>query len=214
MDQSRRSVVGLDEVGRDDVGLVGGKGANLGELLRAGFPVPGGFVVTAAGLSRRDGRRWRTRELRELSTGAATADGLAADAAEMQRLVHEAGVPEALRGEIAEAYRSLGPDVFVAVRSSATAEDSAATSFAGMNETYTNVRGLDELLVRIVDCWASLFAARVCSYRAAQGITDEPAIAVVVQQMVDADRSGVMFSVDPSHRRSSTRGDRRRVRPR
>jgi len=205
VDRTRAKVVGLDEVGRGDVGLVGGKGANLGELLRAGFPVPGGFAVTAAAyLDAMDAGGVRA-PLRELSTGAATGDGLAADADEMQRLVHEAGVPEALRGEIAEAYRSLGPDVFVAVRSSATAEDSAATSFAGMNETYTNVRGLDELLVRIVDCWASLFAARVCSYRAAQGITDEPALAVVVQRMVDSDRSGVMFSVDP------TTGDRAHV---
>ncbi len=205
VDQSLRSVVMLDEVSRGDVALVGGKGANLGELLQAGFPVPGGFVVTAAAyLEAMDAGGVRAN-LRELSGGAATGEDLAAGAAEMQRLVHEAGVTDALRGAILEAYRQLGPDVFVAVRSSATAEDSATTSFAGMNETYTNVRGLEELLVRIVDCWASLFAARVCSYRAAQGITDEPALAVVVQRMVDADRSGVMFSVDP------TTGDRAHV---
>jgi pyruvate, water dikinase len=205
VDQSVRGVVMLDEVGRGDVGLVGGKGANLGELLGAGFPVPGGFVVTAAAyLDAMDAGGVRAN-LQDLSGDAATGDDPAASAAEMQRLVHEAGVPEALRGAIREAYGSLGSDVFVAVRSSATAEDSAATSFAGMNETYTNVCGLDELFVRIVDCWASLFAARVCSYRAAQGITDEPALAVVVQRMVDADRSGVMFSVDP------TTGDRARV---
>jgi pyruvate,water dikinase len=86
----------------------------------------------------------------------------------------------------------------VAVRSSATAEDTAATSFAGMNETFTNVRGDDELVERVVDCWASLFGARVCSYRATRHVTDEPAIAVVVQRMVDADRSGVMFTADPA----------------
>ncbi len=205
VDESLRGVVMLDRVGRDDVGVVGGKGANLGELLQAGFPVPGGFVVTAAAyLDAMDAGGVRSA-LRELSTGAATGSDLAASVAEMQGLVHRAGVPDALRGAIEAAYGGLGSDVFVAVRSSATAEDSAATSFAGMNETYTNVRGLDELLVRIVDCWASLFAARVCSYRSAQGITDEPALAVVVQRMVDSDRSGVMFSVDP------TTGDRAHV---
>ena len=87
----------------------------------------------------------------------------------------------------------------VAVRSSATAEDSTDTSFAGMNETFTNVRG-PELLQRITDCWASLFGERVASYRVDRGLFDEPAIAVVVQQMVASDRSGVMFTVDPAER--------------
>ena len=86
----------------------------------------------------------------------------------------------------------------VAVRSSATAEDSATTSFAGMNETFTNVEGETLLLERVVDCWASLFGARVLAYRSTQGVTAEPAIAVVVQRMVDSDRSGVMFTVDPA----------------
>ena len=87
----------------------------------------------------------------------------------------------------------------MAVRSSATAEDSTDTSFAGMNETFTNVRG-PELLQRITDCWASLFGERVASYRVDRGLFDEPAIAVVVQQMVASDRSGVMFTVDPAER--------------
>jgi pyruvate, water dikinase len=86
----------------------------------------------------------------------------------------------------------------VAVRSSATAEDTASSSFAGMNRTFTNVCGEDAVVSRVVDCWASLFGERVLAYRGVQGVTDEPAIAVVVQRMVDSDRSGVMFSADPA----------------
>jgi pyruvate, water dikinase len=88
----------------------------------------------------------------------------------------------------------------VAVRSSATAEDTADTSFAGMNETFTNVRGHDQLIERIKRCWASLFGTRVVAYRAEQGLTAEPAIAVIVQSMIASDRSGVMFTVDPAAR--------------
>ena len=102
-----------------------------------------------------------------------------------------------------DAYRTLGtgaqgPCVRVAVRSSATAEDTASSSFAGMNRTFTNVSGEDAVVARVVDCWASLFGERVLAYRSVQGVVDEPAIAVVVQQMVDSDRSGVMFSADPA----------------
>ena len=92
------------------------------------------------------------------------------------------------------------------MRSSATAEDTATTSFAGMNETFTNVAGDDELVARVVDCWASLFGERVVLVpRGAAACVDEPAIAVVVQQMVDAERSGVMFTADPAT------GDRTRI---
>ena len=192
-------IVWFDELMMSDVAIAGGKGANLGELVRAGLPVPEGFVVTAqAYLEAVDLARVRA-DLRERATRADAADqpSLASVASELQDLVRKAGIPDALRRDVLDAYRRLGGDPFVAVRSSATAEDSATTSFAGMNETFTNVRGEEELLARIVDCWASLFGARVCAYRATQGVTAEPAIAVVVQRMVDADRSGVMFTADP-----------------
>ncbi|MFI5045981.1 MAG: phosphoenolpyruvate synthase [Acidimicrobiia bacterium] len=192
-------VVGLGEVDRTSVAEAGGKGANLGELVRSGFPVPPGFVVTASAyLSSLDAAGVRV-ELRDRAAGVGVSpDPDAVD--ELRALVLRAGVPEALRREIAQAYARLGDggDPFVAVRSSATAEDTAAASFAGMNETFTNVRGIDDVVARVVDCWASLFGARVCSYRAARGIRDEPAIAVVVQLMVEAERSGVMFTADPS----------------
>ena len=185
---------------KQDVTTAGGKGANLGELTQAGLPVPPGFVITApAYLEAVDSAGVRA-DLRERAANADTNDeqALAALAADLRELVHKAGVPEALRREIVEAYHRLGADDFVAVRSSATAEDSATTSFAGMNETFTNVRGDDQLLERVVDCWASLFGARVLAYRATQHVTAEPAIAVVVQRMVRSDCSGVMFTVDPA----------------
>lgn len=199
--------VRLDELTRNDVAIAGGKGANLGELLRAGLRVPEGFVVTAQAYLEAMEVAGVRDDLRSRAGSADAADdqALAASASELQDLVHRAGIPDALRRDVLDAYHGLGSTTFVAVRSSATAEDSATTSFAGMNETFTNVRGNDELLARIVDCWASLFAGRVCAYRATQHMTAEPAIAVIVQRMVDAERSGVMFTVDPAS------GDRSRV---
>jgi pyruvate,water dikinase len=193
--------IGLERLGRDDTITAGGKGANLGELLRAGVSVPAGFVVTASGYLASLDEGGVRQEIRDLaSTGAATADSgeeLAATCARLQSLVHKVGVAPAVAEAILGAYHALG-ETAVAVRSSATSEDSAAASFAGMNETFTNVRGDAELLSRILDCWASLHGERSVAYRSAKGIGDEPAIAVVVQVMVDSERSGVMFTADPS----------------
>ena len=183
------------------VDIAGGKGANLGELVRTGFPVPPGFVVTApAYLDAMDAAGVRGR-LSDLAADCGI-PGSRTRPAELQALIRSAGMPPALRAAIVEAYAALGDEPFVAVRSSATAEDTASTSFAGMNETYTNVRGPDRLIARVIDCWASLFGPRVCAYRAMRQIADEPAIAVVVQRMVDAERSGVMFTVDPASGRA------------
>ena len=192
-------VIPFDRLSADDVEIAGGKGANLGEVTRAGLPVPPGFVVTApAYLQAMESGGVRA----ELGSAAAGLDAddpaaLSATAVHMQDLVRKAGIPDALRRSILDAYHVLGGGL-VAVRSSATAEDTAGTSFAGMNETFTNVEGDDTLIERVVGCWASLFGERVISYRATQRVTDEPAIAVVVQRMVDSERSGVMFSADPA----------------
>ena len=156
-------VVWFDELTIDDVGRAGGKGANLGELVSAGLPVPEGFVVTAqAYLEAMDVGGVRADLVDRVSTADADESSLARVAAELQDLVHKAGMPDSLRRELLDAYRRLGGDPFVAVRSSATGEDSATASFAGMNETFTNVRGEEELVRRVVDCWASLFGARAC----------------------------------------------------
>src|SRR5690606_32266082 len=134
-------------------------------------------------------------DLRRRAQGGADVADVGATA---RALIEAITLPAWFRESVAEAYAALGDDVRVAVRSSATAEDTAEASFAGMNETFTNVRGVDDLLRAIVACWRSLYGDRVVAYRAVRGLHDEPAIAVVVQQMVDADRAGVMFSVDPA----------------
>ncbi len=192
------SVVWFSEIGRGDVALAGGKGANLGELTAADLPVPDGFVVTTQAY--RDamdaaGVRDKLRDLLAEPEDDPAAHAELAD--EARSLVRGADLPDELRGEILDAYDRLDRAEFVAVRSSAAAEDSPEASFAGMNETFTNVTGAQELLDRIRDCWASLYGERVVAYRARNGIEDEPAIAVVVQRMVDAERSGVTFTVAP-----------------
>ncbi|GFG50321.1 phosphoenolpyruvate synthase [Mycolicibacterium agri] len=116
----------------------------------------------------------------------------------MQGLVHKAGVNDTIKQQILAAYHALGPGVVVAVRSSATGEDGADASFAGMNATITNVSGDDALLDAVVRCWMSLFSPRVITYRASRGFTADPAMAVVVQQMVDSEKAGVAFTADPS----------------
>jgi pyruvate,water dikinase len=188
------------DLSRADVPRVGGKGANLGELTQAGLPVPPGFVVTAqaylAAMDEGGVRRSLVDEVAAADTDSPESLDAAAD--RIRALVHSAGVPDELRRAVEAAYAELGDDPFVAVRSSATAEDAGSTSFAGMNATYTNVRGPEELLTRVVDCWASLWSPRVIAYRSSQRLTDEPAIAVVVQQMVESEASGVMFTADPA----------------
>ncbi len=193
-------IVQFEALGVADTAIAGGKGANLGELCRAGFPVPPGFVISApAYLSAMDAGGVRTGLVEiERSIDIDDAGSLSDGATRLQASVHEAGLPPALRSELLDAYHRLGSNRRVAVRSSATAEDSADTSFAGMNQTFTNVSGDEQLCAAVVDCWMSLFGERVVSYRRTRGIADEPAIAVVVQEMVESERSGVMFTVDPS----------------
>jgi pyruvate,water dikinase len=196
----------FDEIGRDDLASVGGKAANLGELTRAGLPVPPGFVITAAAYldaMEAGGVRRQLQELLERLDGAAP-EAVAAAGEEARALIGKVEVPAGIAGEIAAAYDRLGPEAVVAVRSSATAEDTAATSFAGMHDTFTNVSGATELLARVADCWMSVFGDRVLTYRTSKHLLDEPAIAVVVQEMVPAERSGVMFTADPSTGASST----------
>jgi pyruvate,water dikinase len=201
-------VVGFEALGKADTLVAGGKGANLGELTQAGLPVPPGFVVTAEAYLaaiEQGGVREDLRAALDLALGAATLPAELAGASDrLQGLVRKAGVPTEIRDAVLDAYHSLGPDVRVAVRSSATSEDTAGTSFAGMNATYTNIAG-EEVIERLLDCWASLFGSRVLAYRASRQIHEEPAIAVVIQCMVDSQRSGVAFTADPST------GDRDRI---
>lgn len=190
----------FEEIRLADTGSVGGKGANLGELTAAGLPVPPGFVITGEAYLDaigRAGRRERLKEILHEARGAAQ-DRLDELATEARELVRGTPLPDDLAAEIVDAYRRLGDDARVAVRSSGIGEDAADVSFAGMNETFTNVAGPDQVVGRVSDCWASLWGARSIFYRGDQGITIEPSIAVVVQVMVPSEQSGVMFTLDPS----------------
>jgi len=195
-------VVWFEQLSKEDSEIAGGKGANLGELVRAGMPVPPGFVVTAAAYLD-SVERAGLREKLVASAASAPLDDVGSQAAldvlaaDLREQIHHVELPAAVRDAVLNAYRELGSGD-VAVRSSATAEDGAGTSFAGMNETFTNVAGEEALLDKLRECWVSLYGARVIAYRASQGVTAEPAIAVVVQRMAQAERAGVMFSADPA----------------
>ena len=190
----------FEEIGLKDTGSVGGKGANLGELTAGGLPVPPGFVITGEAYLDAVGRAGIRERLVAILAEARTAsqDELDRLAGEARDLVHGVPIPKDLATDIVKAYGRLGADIRVAVRSSGIGEDAEGTSFAGMNETFTNVAGPEQLLARVVDCWASLWGARSIFYRGDKDLTAEPSIAVVVQEMIPSARSGVMFTIDPS----------------
>ncbi|WP_016881420.1 MULTISPECIES: phosphoenolpyruvate synthase [unclassified Rhodococcus (in: high G+C Gram-positive bacteria)] len=195
-----RWVTPIDQLGLSDAPSVGGKAANLGELTRARYPVPAGFAVTAEGYLQAMDEAGVRDTLREHALPPAGADDsvLTAASHELQATVLGAPVPAALRAEILGAYRGLGDgSPRVAVRSSAPAEDAADTSFAGIHDSFIGISGADRLIEAITKCWASLWSERALTYRSVQGVTEEPSIAVVVQLMVDADQSGVVFTADP-----------------
>lgn len=197
------AVRALETVSLRDETVVGGKAANLGELLSAGLPVPGGFVVTADAFLAAMEAAGQRLALRQATADVDVDDDrlLEAEAKRLEDLVRAAGMTGDLRRQVVEAYDRLAPAgeaAVVAVRSSAVGEDGGASSFAGANATFTNVSGADELVERVVDCWASQYAPRALSYRRSSGTAREPAIAVVVQRMVDAERSGVIFTRDPA----------------
>jgi pyruvate,water dikinase len=183
---------------RGDTPVAGGKGANLGEMTAAGLPVPPGFVVTGQAYLHALDAAGRRQRLLDVVRGTDLDDSSALKIAcdELRANVRAAGIPDDVRAVVMRAFADLGKGARVAVRSSATAEDTAEASFAGMNETFTNV--VEETLIpRILDCWASLWGPRVVAYRNSLGLTDEPTIAVVIQRMVDSEAAGVMFTVDP-----------------
>ncbi|MBT2594360.1 PEP/pyruvate-binding domain-containing protein [Arthrobacter sp. ISL-72] len=200
-----RYIDDLGEAGRDDVARAGGKGAGLGELVRAGLPVPPGFVLTTAAYElyiRENVLADRIQEHASLPafTGASDYDEASGH---IRGLFTGSVMPAAVVGEIRDAYRELDTDgagqTAAAVRSSATAEDLATASFAGQQDTYLNVRGADALIEAVINCWASLWTSRAMAYRAREGIRpDQVRLAVVVQKMVAADAAGVMFTANPA----------------
>jgi phosphohistidine swiveling domain-containing protein len=181
--------------------VVGGKGASLSRLARAGFRVPPGFhVTTGAYLDFLDGDGLRDRVLAALSlVDVSDAGTFEAAAARSSELFAGQPVPAPTATAIARAYASLGDDdVPVAVRSSATVEDLPGMSAAGQHDTYLNVRGEAAVVDAVRRCWASLWTARAIGYRARRGISPgDVSIAVVVQRLVPAEAAGVLFTIDP-----------------
>jgi rifampicin phosphotransferase len=197
-------VISLDDADAGP-GVVGGKGASLARLTRAGFLVPPGFCVTTGAyldFVRRDGLLERVLAAAGAVdvSDAAAVDPAAVDAAAapIGELFAGQPLPAATAAAIAGAYASLGDDVPVAVRSSATVEDLPGASAAGQHDTYLNVRGEAAVLDAVKRCWASLWSARAIGYRARHGVgPGDVSMAVVVQRLVLAEAAGVMFTVDP-----------------
>lgn len=223
--KNKKNIVWFEEVNKEDVGLVGGKGANLGEMANASLPIPYGFVVTSnayfhfiaeAGLSPKISAFLKnvnfdnSHELDQVSV-------------HIQEMIINEEMPHALATEILHYYKELPikqekyfkhnisfleqsihslshvyKPPLVAVRSSATAEDLPTASFAGQQETYLNVSGETHLLLKVKECWASLFTARAIYYRHEQGFDHfKVGLAAVVQRMVQSEKSGIAFSIDP-----------------
>jgi pyruvate,water dikinase len=195
----------FEELSRTDVPRAGGKGANLGEMTRAGLPVPPGFVVTVdafadflqhSGLASELSAQIAALDVDDTAT-------LQRASEEIQERIRTTSIPRKVRQRIAEAYRTLSKRLkvdspFVAVRSSATAEDTAQFSFAGLHKSFLNIRGEDAVVDAVRECWASAFGARALFYRNKQHAPADPELAVVIEVMIDSEKSGVLFTVDPT----------------
>ncbi|GAB2728358.1 PEP/pyruvate-binding domain-containing protein [Arthrobacter bambusae] len=202
--EAPRLIVELRRIRATMLPEVGGKAANLGEMIWAGLPVPPGFCVTTEAYRRAlqpDGSPESAlpdllRGLEAVAPG--DLEGLASLAARAREAVLDAGIPADVERAVRLAYSALGPEAPVAVRSSATAEDLPFASFAGQQDTYLNVVGADAVLQAVRKCWVSLWTDRAVSYRSSNGIDHATVtLAVVVQRMVDAEAAGVLFTANP-----------------
>ena len=199
MRQGQKAIVLFNEVGKNDVNTVGGKGANLGEMTRAGLPVPQGFIVTASAyfdfLEKSTVKDKIVSWLKSLDTS--NSKRLQQVASVIKKLILDSPMPPELAEKIEKAYNDMGGGL-VAVRSSATAEDLPEASFAGQQRTFLNVHGGKQVVIAVQECWASLFEPRAIFYRHHQGFDHfKVGIAVPVQKMVQSHTSGVMFTLEP-----------------
>lgn len=200
-------VLWFDALRNTDVNLVGGKNASLGEMIHAGLPVPFGFAVTAHSYERYIVERKLSEQIYKIIEETVTNpnDPKQYDTASkrIRELMEKTPMPEDIEAAIKLAYADLNKrfalkDTFVAVRSSATAEDLPDASFAGQQETYLNVKGPDELIQKVIKCWSSLFTPRAIFYRNEKGFPHEKVfISVGVQKMVNSRCAGVMFTINP-----------------
>ena len=204
MEPGKRYAVSIDQVSAGDLPLVGGKGANLGELTRAGLPVPKAFCVTTDAYSAFIAAAGLQAPIMAALDGCDYDDvaDLGARAQRVREMIVSAAVPgeieQAIRDGYAALEAALGANLDVSVRSSATAEDLPGMSFAGQQDTYLNVHGIDAVLSHVKRCWGSLWTDRAISYRHRQGFAHEDVLlAVVVQEMFPSEVSGVMFTANP-----------------
>ncbi len=211
----------FSELSNKDVSIAGGKGASLAEMYNFKFPIPPGFIITAQAYKHFIESTGLDKKINDILSGLDIEDTkkLDDDAAKIRKLIEETSLPADISQQIAEAYdildvnkeqlagankvaldilkRSKEPP-FVAVRSSATTEDLADASFAGQQETFVNIKGRNEVLKKVVECFASLFTARAIYYRIKKGFAHEKSyLAVVIQKMINSDKSGVIFSKNP-----------------
>lgn len=202
MNKKTAQILWFNQVRKTDIPLVGGKGANLGEMVTADIPVPNGFIVTAKAyydfIKLTSLKKKILTELSGLNVD--DSDKLHQASKNIKTAILAAKMPESLEKQIKEAYHELcgKHDKYVAVRSSATAEDLPDASFAGQQETYLNVKGYEDVIKNVQKCWASLFESRAIFYRAEKGFDHfKIGIAVPVQLMVQSEVSGIMFTVNP-----------------
>jgi len=204
--KERRIILWFNELSKDDVPLVGGKNANLGEMINAGIPVPPGFAVTAYAYKRfinETGIRDKIYDIIRETVKERRPEEYEEASKKIRSLIENTSMPHDIEEEIRKSYRELSRRMgkiaeFVAVRSSATAEDLPGASFAGQQETYLNVRGEDEVVKMVQKCWSSLFTPRAIFYREEKGFKHEKVlISVAVQKMVNAKAAGVMFTLHP-----------------
>ncbi|HGD1112380.1 TPA: PEP/pyruvate-binding domain-containing protein [Streptococcus agalactiae] len=198
-------ILDFNEIKKEDVLIVGGKGANLGEMTSAKINVPSGFVITADAY--RDFLKVNAIDSLIENGIKKSADDekiLLNEAEHFRRKIKSGKFPEQLENEIREKYFNLGNNTRVAVRSSATAEDLPDASFAGQQETYLNVQGIESVLNGVRNCYASLWGNRAVSYRFHQGYDQTSvSIAVVIQEMIESEKSGVLFTVNPVNKKEN-----------
>src|SRR3989338_5804661 len=219
----RGMIVWFSELTKKDVSLAGGKGANLGTLYNLKLPVPPGFVVSAQAYKYFLEKTGIQKKILSIvnNLDVENNEKLQESSRDIQEIILDAQMPQEIKKLIVESYDDMNVDMavnkvigndtlnsiikagreppFVAVRSSASAEDLPSASFAGQQETYLNVKGKEEVVLSVQKCWASLFTARAIYYRKKNNfLTEDVLIAVVIQKMVNSEKSGVMFSINPS----------------
>jgi len=205
--RKEKRILWFDELTKEDIPLVGGKNANLGEMIQAKIPVPPGFAITAHAynefITKTDIAQKIYSIITETVTDVNNPKQYEEASKKIRRLIESTPMPPEIEKPIRDAYNELNKqtemsEVFVAVRSSATAEDLPDASFAGQQETFLNVKGADDLIDKTIKCWSSLFTPRAIFYRNEKGFKHEQVlISVGVQKMVNSKAAGVIFTLDP-----------------